>query len=59
MLWSVLHVMPVVGLVSSVLVLSEQVDGSLIVGLLLIVGAVASVNLADAERAGGRSLMVK
>jgi drug/metabolite transporter (DMT)-like permease len=54
-----LLLVPVVGLVSSVLVLSEQVDVSLIVGLLLIVGAVALVNLADAERAGGRSLMVK
>jgi drug/metabolite transporter (DMT)-like permease len=54
-----LLLVPVIGLLSSVLFLSEQVDVSLIVGLILIVGAVGLVNLADAERASGRSLMVK
>jgi drug/metabolite transporter (DMT)-like permease len=44
-----LLLVPVVGLLSSVFFLSEQADVSLIVGLILIVGAVALVNLADAE----------
>jgi len=54
-----LLLVPVIGLLSSVLFLSEQVDLSLIVGLILIVGAVALVNLADADKAEGRSLMVE
>jgi drug/metabolite transporter (DMT)-like permease len=49
-----LLLVPVIGLLSSVLFLSEQVDLSLIVGLILIVGAVALVNLAEAQKAGGR-----
>jgi drug/metabolite transporter (DMT)-like permease len=44
-----LLLVPVIGLLSSILILSEQVDVSLIIGLILIVGAVALVNLADAE----------
>jgi drug/metabolite transporter (DMT)-like permease len=44
-----LLLVPVIGLVSSLLFLSEQVDVSSIIGLILIVGAVGLVNLADAE----------
>jgi drug/metabolite transporter (DMT)-like permease len=54
-----LLLVPVIGLVSSVLFLSEQVDVGLIVGLILIVGAVALVNLADAEGADGRSIVIE
>jgi drug/metabolite transporter (DMT)-like permease len=43
-----LLLVPVIGLLSSSVFLSEQVDVSSIIGLVLIVGAVALVNLADA-----------
>ena len=44
-----LLLVPVIGLLSSILILSEQVDVSSIIGLILIVGAVALVNLADTD----------
>jgi drug/metabolite transporter (DMT)-like permease len=49
-----LLLVPVIGLLSSLIFLAEQINATLIVGLLLIVSAVAAVNVADAKEAGQR-----
>lgn len=41
---------PVVGLLSSVVLLGERLDATTVTGLILIVGAVAAVTLIDARR---------
>jgi drug/metabolite transporter (DMT)-like permease len=46
-----LLLVPVIGLLSSAVVLSEPMDATSVVGLLLIVSAVAAVSLADAREA--------
>jgi drug/metabolite transporter (DMT)-like permease len=46
-----LLLVPVVGLLSSAAFLSEPLDATTVVGLLLIIGAVAAVSLADAKEA--------
>ena len=46
-----LLLVPVVGLLSSAAFLAEPLDATTVVGLLLIVGAVAAVSLADAKEA--------
>lgn len=46
-----LLLVPVVGLLSSAAFLSEPLDATTVVGLVLIVGAVAAVSLADAKEA--------
>jgi drug/metabolite transporter (DMT)-like permease len=46
-----LLLVPVIGLLSSAAVLSEPLDATSVVGLLLIVSAVAAVSLADAREA--------
>jgi drug/metabolite transporter (DMT)-like permease len=46
-----LLLVPVVGLLSSAAFLSEPLDATTMVGLLLIVGAVVAVRLADAKEA--------
>jgi drug/metabolite transporter (DMT)-like permease len=49
-----LLLVPVIGLLSSLIFLAEQINATLIVGLLLIVCAVAAVNVADAKESGQR-----
>ena len=49
-----LLLVPMIGLLSSVIFLTEQINATLIVGLLLIVCAVAAVNVADAKESGQR-----
>jgi drug/metabolite transporter (DMT)-like permease len=48
-----LLLVPVIGLLSSVVFLSEQLTATSVVGLLLIVSAVGAVSLADATETGG------
>jgi drug/metabolite transporter (DMT)-like permease len=47
-----LLLVPMIGLLSSVIFLTEQINATLIVGPLLILGAVAAVSVADAKEAG-------
>jgi drug/metabolite transporter (DMT)-like permease len=49
-----LLLVPVIGLLSSLIFLAEQINATLIVGLLLIGCAVAAVNVADAKESGQR-----
>lgn len=49
----VLLLVPVIGVLSSVVFLSEQMNATSVVGLLLIVSAVGAVSLADARESGG------
>ncbi len=53
-----LLLVPVIGLLSSIVFLAEQVDVSSITGLILIVGAVAVVNLADTAKLEDRASIV-
>ena len=47
-----LLLVPVIGLLSSVIFLTEQINATLIVGLLLIVSAVTAVSVADVKETG-------
>jgi drug/metabolite transporter (DMT)-like permease len=47
-----LLLVPVIGLLSSVIFLTEQINATLIVGLLLIVSAITAVSVADVKETG-------
>jgi drug/metabolite transporter (DMT)-like permease len=49
-----LLLVPVIGLLSSVIFLTEQINATLIVGLLLIVSAITAVSVADVKETGPR-----
>jgi drug/metabolite transporter (DMT)-like permease len=49
-----LLLVPVIGLLSSVIFLTEQINATLIVGLLLIVSAITAVSVADVKETGSQ-----